>query len=142
MENIDKSRGSFLLKMHWRILLICCALLITMLVPLVVLIVMEKSLVALMLAFAVCFLTAVLAHVFSEIPPGDEFLLARFGLSSLVRTGPPMVLVFIVKKVSEPTFEGGLIYYIVLFYLVGLSVDVVLNYWRLNPSFSDLSKEK
>lgn len=84
------------------------------------------------LAFLVCGISSLLAHVAGEYPSGDDNFAARLALSMAVRTGPPFLLVILLKINSDSPLPKGFVVLIVLFYIVGLSVDVSMQSLRLN----------
>lgn len=85
-----------------------------------------------MLAFLVCGISSLVAHVAGEYPSGDDNFAARLALSMAVRTGPPFLLVIFLKMNSALPDGPGFVVLIVLFYMVGLVVDVSLQSMRLN----------
>lgn len=85
-------------------------------------------------AWLVCVISSLAAHVFGEYPKGDENFMARLAGSMGVRTGPPFLAVILVKALPSLTFKPGFVLLIVLFYLVGLLVDVFLTVRRLKSS--------
>ena len=93
-----------------------------------------NGLTAFALASAVCLFACLVAHCFNDFPPGNEFLMHRFFICSALRTGFPLLLAVLAKKLSPTLIDGGLIYYIILFYLVGLAAELVITYWRFKPA--------
>lgn len=87
-----------------------------------------------LLAFVVCAVSTLLAHVAGEYPAGDDNFAARLALSMAVRTGPPFLLVILMKLNSELPLPPGFVVLIVLFYIVGLAVDVSLQSYHLKQS--------
>ena len=86
------------------------------------------------LALAVCVISSLVAHVAGEYPSGDENFAARLALSMAVRTGLPLLAVIVVKASPEIPFESGFVLLVILFYCVGLVVDVSLHSARLKAS--------
>ncbi len=84
------------------------------------------------LAFGVCLVSSLLAHIAGEYPQGDGFLALRMALSMLVRTVPPFLACLIVKLSPAIAFETGFVFFVLLFYLIGLIIDVALHTARLN----------
>lgn len=85
-------------------------------------------------ALAVCVISSLVAHVAGEYPSGDENFAARLALSMAVRTGLPFLAVIVVKASPEIPFESGFVLLVILFYCVGLVVDVSLHSARLKAS--------
>lgn len=83
------------------------------------------------LAAIVCVISSLAAHVVGEFPRGDDYFAARLALSIAARTGPPFLLVVIVKLIPDLPFESGFVFFVVLLYLVGLFADVTLQVMRL-----------
>ena len=86
------------------------------------------------LAFGVCVISSLVAHVVGEYPSGDDYFAARMALSITARTGPPFLAVVIVKLLPGLPFESGFVFLVILIYLVGLIVDVALHVARLKPA--------
>ena len=85
------------------------------------------------LALIVCVISSQLAHIVGEFPSGDDYFMARLAASISVRTGIPLFAVVFVKLSSAIPFEPAFVFFIILFYLVGLLVDVGLHVLRLKP---------
>ena len=85
-------------------------------------------------ALVVCVISSLVAHVAGEYPSGDENFAARLALSMAVRTGLPFLAVIVVKVVPSLPFESGFVLLVILFYCVGLAVDVSLQTARLKAS--------
>ena len=85
------------------------------------------------LALIVCVISSQLAHIVGEYPRGDDYFMARLAASISVRTGIPLLAVVFVKLSSGIPFEPAFVFFIILFYLVGLIVDVALHVLRLKP---------
>ncbi len=96
--------------------------------------VVNVSFAAVNLAFVVCVLGALLGHVLSEYPKGNEFILTRLLASMFVRAGLPLAAVVFVKLFLNSIFDPGFVYLVVLFYLVGLISEAVLSVARLKLS--------
>ena len=86
------------------------------------------------LALGVCVISSLVAHVAGEYPSGDDNFAARLALSMAVRTGLPFLTVIVVKVVPSIPFESGFVLLVILFYCVGLAVDVSLQAARLKAS--------
>ena len=84
------------------------------------------------IAWLVCLVSALAAHASSEYPKGNEFIQARMAIQMLLRTGLPMLVAIWGIYFALPPLEKSLVFYMILFYLVGLVVDVQLNISRLN----------
>lgn len=85
-----------------------------------------------LLSGAVCLIAAIAAHYLSQVPRGDVFILARLYMSSGVRIGLPVVLLVVCKMGYPELFNRGMVYFVILFYLVGLSNDLMTQVARLN----------
>ncbi len=85
-------------------------------------------------AWAVCVISSLFAHVLGEYPKHPDLFAARLAGSMAARTGPPFLAVILVKAIPSLTFKSGFVFLIVLFYLVGLLVDVKLQVGRLKSS--------
>lgn len=83
------------------------------------------------LALAVCVISSLVAHVVGEYPRGDDYFAARLALSLAARTGPPFLLVVVVKLMPDLPFGPGFVIFVILLYLLGLVVDVFLHVSRL-----------
>ena len=86
------------------------------------------------LALVVCVISSLVAHVAGEYPSGDENFAARLALSMAVRTGLPFLAVIGVKLAPNIPFEPGFVILVILFYCVGLAVDVPLQAARIKAS--------
>lgn len=86
------------------------------------------------LAWSVCFLSTLLAHIAGEYPQGDSYFAVRMALQLVVRTVPPFVVAVWALHFAAPPLERGLVFYMILFYLVGLIADVRLTIGRLNAT--------
>lgn len=86
------------------------------------------------LAWAVCVISSLVAHVVGEYPSGDDYFMARLARSMVARSGPPFLVVIISKLSPVLPFESGFVLLIVLFYLVGLIADVALQVLRINAA--------
>lgn len=84
------------------------------------------SLVAVIVAWAATFAGAVGGYWLGIFPRGDLFIASRLMASMLVRAGIPLFAVAIGKFRFPEWIEGGMVWFIVLFYLVGLLADAVL----------------
>ncbi len=83
------------------------------------------------LAVCVCTVATLLAHLFADVPKGDEYILLRLALGMFVRTGLPLLVAVWALYFADPPLEKSLVFYIILLYLVGLVADVLLNVNRL-----------
>jgi len=92
----------------------------------------ETACVALAAALS-CGLGAVLAHVCSELPRGDMLIMVRLMSSSMVRVGVPLILLLVAKLAFTELFDRGMVYFVILFYVVGLLTDVKLQMKRYKP---------
>ncbi len=78
-----------------------------------------------LLSSAICFLGATLGHLCSIFPRGDVFRLARLYQSMAVRIALPVILLFACKKLYPELFSRGMVYFVFLFYVVGLLMEVI-----------------
>ena len=79
------------------------------------------------LSFVACLAGAWLGHVFFIYPRGDHFLVSRMYLSMAARAGIPLLLLMVCKISLEPLFSRGMVYFVILFYLVGLLTDLKIR---------------
>lgn len=91
---------------------------------------LTTALVALLSA-AVCMVAAVAGHFCSIFPRGDVFRLARLYQSMTVRIALPVLLLFVCKNSFPDVFSRGMVYFVFLFYLVGLLTEVTVQAKRL-----------
>lgn len=89
------------------------------------------SLQILLFAFLPCLVGALLAHVAGEYPKGDLYIMARMAVQIVVRTLPPFVVAVWALYFVEPPLDKSLVFYMILFYLVGLVMDVQMSLARL-----------
>lgn len=90
-----------------------------------------------LIAWAVCTVSAIAAHVGSEYPRGDYNFAARMAIQMLVRTIPPFAVAIWGIKFAQPPLETSLVFYILAFYLTGLIVDIQLQLVRLRDHKHD-----
>jgi hypothetical protein len=83
------------------------------------------------IAWVACLLSALAAHVAGEFPKGDELIMARMAMQMAVRSAPPFLVAVWGIYFVEPPLEKSLVFYMILFYLVGLVADVQLSLARL-----------
>ena len=83
-------------------------------------------------ALVTCLISSLLAHVAGEYPRGDLYFTARLAIQMMVRTGLPFAVALWGLYFAEPPLETSLVFYMILFYLIGLVTDVQLNLSRLN----------
>ena len=86
------------------------------------------------IALAACLVSTLLAHVAGEYPEGDELIMARMAVQMVVRSALPFLVAVWGIYFADPPFEKSLVFYMILFYLVGLVVDVQLSLARLKAS--------
>ena len=84
-----------------------------------------------LLAWLVCTVSAVVAHVCGEYPKGVHNFAARMAIQMMVRTAIPFLVVIWGLKFAKPPLETSLVFYILSFYLVGTLADVQLHVRRL-----------
>ncbi len=85
-----------------------------------------------LIALVTCLISSVLAHIASEYPKGDLLVMARMAVQIVVRTILPFVVAVWGIYFAQPPLEKSLVFYMILFYMVGLVVDVQLSLTRLN----------
>ena len=83
------------------------------------------------IALIACLVSALFAHVAGEYPKGDELITARMTLQMVVRSVLPFAVAVWGIYFSEPPLEKSLVFYMILFYLVGLVAEVQLSLARL-----------
>ena len=142
MGSVDLTGKRILDSLPFRMVLIFCAMSSVLALALMVASNLHHDSSMILCVFSVTAVPTILGHIFSEYPTGGELALARYALGTMVRTGPILILLFIVSQVSPSTLKGGLIGYLVLFYLVGLFADVVLSFCRLNQPVIPNSETK
>ena len=84
-----------------------------------------------MIALVTCLISSMLAHVASEYPKGGLLVMARMAVQMVVRSALPFVVAVWGIYFALPPLEKSLVFYMILFYLVGLVVDVQLSLARL-----------
>lgn len=89
------------------------------------------------LGWAICTIAALVAHVGGEYPRGDFNFAARMAIQMVVRTVPPFFVALWFTKFAQPPLETSLVFYILSFYLIALTVDVQLHVWRLHASAAE-----
>lgn len=85
-----------------------------------------------LIALVACLVSALLAHVAGEYPKGDPFIAARMAVQIVVRTALPFLVAVWGLYFAEPPLDKSLVLYMILFYLIGLVVEVQLSLNRLN----------
>ena len=90
-----------------------------------------SSLQIVLIAFVPCLVGALLAHVAGEYPKGDLYIMARMAVQIVVRTLPPFVVAVWALYFAQPPLEKSLVFYMILFYLIGLVMDVQMSLARL-----------
>ena len=93
----------------------------------------EVNLKMAILALVVCVISSLVAHIVGEYPKGDDYFAARLAGSMAARTAPPFLLVIIAKLSPELPFESAFVFFIILFYLVGLIADIAMHVLRMKP---------
>ena len=84
----------------------------------------------LLVALAACLVSSLLAHVAGEYPKGDELVMARMAVQMVVRGALPFLVAVWGIYFVDPPFEKSLVFYMILFYLVGMVADVQLSLAR------------
>lgn len=82
------------------------------------------------LAWLVCAVGTVLAHLFSWFPKGAEFLMLRLAGGMVSRTLFPLGFAIWGLKFCEPRIEASIVMILVLVYMAGLIADSYLNLSR------------
>ena len=90
---------------------------------------------AALVASLICCLAAVAATYLSVYPQGDHFRLIRLYTASAVRIALPVILLFICRAILPELFAKGMVYFVVLFYLVGLLTDLMLQLKRIKQLY-------
>lgn len=89
-----------------------------------------------LLSAAVCFAGSLAGHFLAIYPRGNVYVAARLYASMGARMGFPFLLLFVCKLNFEKLFSQGMVYFVVLFYLVGLLVDLTIRMRALRMSGS------
>lgn len=84
-----------------------------------------------MVAWLVCAVSTLVAHVAAEFPRGVEYALARMLVGMAARTVLPLLFAVWGLYLSEPPMEREIVFVLVLLYLVGLVADSVLSIKRV-----------
>ncbi|MGI9518013.1 MAG: hypothetical protein ACR2NP_13250 [Pirellulaceae bacterium] len=92
---------------------------------------------AALVAAIICCLAAVAATCLSIYPRGDHFRLIRLYTASAARLALPVILLFVCKAIMPELFAQGMVYFVVLFYLVGLLTDLMLQLRRIKQIYPD-----
>lgn len=79
----------------------------------------------------VCGISAVAAHFLGVWPAGEIFRLMRLYLATAVRIGIPVIFLLICRALLPELLDQGMVYFVVLFYLVGLLTDLALQLRRI-----------
>jgi len=79
------------------------------------------------IALASCLLGSVLAHFFGIYPRGEAFIVSRLYLSMAARAGLPLAVLVICKMNFETLLTEGMVYFVILFYLVGLLTELKIR---------------
>ena len=85
-------------------------------------------------ALAACLVSTLLAHVAGEYPEGDELIMARMAVQMVVRSALPFLVAVWGIYFADRPYEKSFVFYLILFYLVGLVVDVQLSLAGLKES--------
>ena len=93
-----------------------------------------------LIAWSVCTVSALLAHVGGEYPKGTHNFAARMAIQMVVRTVIPFGVALWGVKFAEPPLETSLVFYILSFYLVGTLVDVQLHVRRLKSESTEAGR--
>ena len=93
-------------------------------------IVFKANLPMAMIAWGVCAVGTLVAHLFSWYPKGVEFLMVRLAGAMVSRTAPALGFAVWGLKVCEPQIEKSTVLILVLVYMAGLVADSYLNLRR------------
>lgn len=83
-----------------------------------------------MVAWLVCAVGSMVAHLFSWYPQGNEFLMARLAGAMVSRTAPALGFAVWGSRFCEPRIEKSTVLILVLVYMAGLVADSYLNLRR------------
>ena len=89
----------------------------------------EMAVVAGIAAIA-CLAGVIAGHVLSVIPRGELFFSLRLMLSSTVRVALPLLTLLVCKITYPQLLERGMAYFVILFYLVGLTSELITRVQR------------
>ena len=92
--------------------------------------VLQANLSMAMIAWAVCAVGNVIAHVFSWYPKGVEYVMVRLAGAMISRTAPPLGFAIWGLKFCEPPIGASIGLILVLVYMAGLVADSYLNLHR------------
>jgi hypothetical protein len=87
----------------------------------------STSVAAATVAWALCLAGALVALWISHALRGPELALPALLVSIATRTGIPLVAGAIIHLQSKPLAEAGILYYLIVFYAVTLTVETVLS---------------
>ena len=79
------------------------------------------------LSAVVCLAGAVGGHFLAIYPRGEVYMATRLYASMAARMGLPFLLLFVCKVRFTDLFSQGMVYFVILFYLVGLVVDLTIR---------------
>lgn len=119
------------------VLLAVVMLAAAVLVVLVGVLLFQTGLKTALIALIACLFSTLLAHVAGEYPQGDELLMARMAVQIVARTALPFGVAVWGIYFVDPPFEKSLVFYMILFYLVGLTADVQLGLAKLKAAGSE-----
>ncbi|MFT5300021.1 MAG: hypothetical protein ACI87E_000494 [Mariniblastus sp.] len=88
------------------------------------------------IAVITCLVASLLAHVAGEYPKGNELIVARMAIQMVVRSALPFVVAVWGIYFCDPPLGKSLVFYMIVFYLVGLIAEVQLSLSRLKGSVS------
>ena len=83
--------------------------------------------VAALVSAVVCFAAAVGGYFLGFYPSGNVYLVARMYGSMAARVGAPVVLLVVCQSLFPDLFGQGMVYFVVLFYVVGMLADVAIR---------------
>jgi hypothetical protein len=86
------------------------------------------------LAFGVCLVSTLAAHVASEYPRGHELLLARMAIQMAIRVSIPGLVAVWGIYLRNPPLDMSLVFYIICFYFVGMVADVQVSLKKLGSA--------
>jgi hypothetical protein len=79
------------------------------------------------LSSAACLAGAIGAHYTGIYPRGNEFITSRLMASTMVRMALPFGLLLVARSAWPELYARGMVYFVFLFYLVGLITWVVMR---------------
>ena len=91
------------------------------------------------LAGGVCLLAGLVVLALSHVLYRPQQALALVGLAMLVRMGMPLAMVLATCLCGGPLANAGILYYVIVFYLITLTVETLLVLPRKRPAKKQVS---